>query len=364
MNTKGYKMQGPWGIRFLTNVFMASMGVLVFWLLGFLIADIESIKGPNLATMELQGVEFELIQKNNQYAGQIAELDRQIASKQIEQSLASDSAINLQRTISPLMEMQKLSAQNEVALGDQIKGNLADSVKLFLTRQTQYQDSNQAITDLTLQKQKISEDKRKVEQRIQLQRQPVLSNFQELQHAHRLKLTLYHSLVLVPLVLIAGFLLLAKRNSIYFPLFLGFGVATLIKSGMIIHEYCPTRYSKYVIGGVLLIVVVRLLVYFIKMVAFPKSDWLAKQYREAYERFLCPICDYPMRIGPRKYLFWTRRTVHSILPQREFTGKEEPYTCPACGTHLLEPCPECKLTRHSLLPYCEHCGAKKEIAEA
>ncbi len=364
MNTKGYKMQGPWGIRFLTNVFMASTGVLVFWLLGFLIADIESIKGPDFATMELQGVEFELIQKNNQYAGQIAELDRQIASKQIEQSLASDSAINLQRTISPLMEMQKLSAQNEVALGDQIKGNLADSVKLFLTRQTQYQDSNQAITDLTLQKQKISEDKRKVEQRIQLQRQPVLSNFQELQHAHRLKLTLYHSLVLVPLVLIAGFLLLAKRNSIYFPLFLGFGVATLIKSGMIIHEYCPTRYSKYVIGGVLLIVVVRLLVYFIKLVAFPKSDWLAKQYREAYERFLCPICDYPMRIGPRKYLFWTRRTVHSILPQREFTGKEEPYTCPACGTHLLEPCPECKLTRHSLLPYCEHCGAKKEIAEA
>jgi hypothetical protein len=70
---------------------------------------------------------------------------------------------------------------------------------------------------------------------------------------------------------------------------------------------------------------------------------------------------YPIRIGPRKFLYWTRRTVHKILPQEKSPDKAEPYSCPCCGTRLFEECTACHGVRHSLLGHCEHCGAEKEV---
>ena len=87
------------------------------------------------------------------------------------------------------------------------------------------------------------------------------------------------------------------------------------------------------------------------MIAFPKRDWLQKQYREAYEAFLCPACDYPIRRGPLKYLFWTRRSIRKLtIPDAAASPAEEPYTCPSCNTRLFEECTACHAIRHSLLP--------------
>jgi hypothetical protein len=35
-------------------------------------------------------------------------------------------------------------------------------------------------------------------------------------------------------------------------------------------------------------------------------------YREAYERFFCPICEFPIRRGPLKYVFWSRRSIKNL----------------------------------------------------
>jgi hypothetical protein len=85
-----------------------------------------------------------------------------------------------------------------------------------------------------------------------------------------------------------------------------------------------------------------------------------RQYREAYERFFCPVCDYPIRRGPLKYVFWSRRTIkHLHFPPQTPPPADEPYTCPACGTLLFEKCAVCGNVRHSLLPVCNHCGDVK-----
>jgi len=148
-----------------------------------------------------------------------------------------------------------------------------------------------------------------------------------------------------------------RRGGIYGPLFFAVAGATLVKVALVVHEYFPSRYFKYILILVLLVVVARLLVQLIRTIAFPKVEWLERQYREAYERFLCPICEYPIRTGPRKYLFWTRRTVHKILPPSGAAEAESPYTCPCCGTAVFENCSACGKVRHALLAHCEHCGA-------
>ncbi|MHC4105255.1 MAG: double zinc ribbon domain-containing protein, partial [Planctomycetota bacterium] len=40
-------------------------------------------------------------------------------------------------------------------------------------------------------------------------------------------------------------------------------------------------------------------------------------------------------------------------------SEQQLYTCPACGTELYEKCDKCSDIRHSLLPFCEHCGNEK-----
>jgi predicted RNA-binding Zn-ribbon protein involved in translation (DUF1610 family) len=244
-------------------------------------------------------------------------------------------------------------------LSESEKANLSASLKSFLESQKNYQSLNQAIAELTSKKLGLEDEKRQIEQQIAEQRKPAQREYQKLYEAHRLRLAVYQLAIVVPFLLAAGYLLLAKRGSIYFPLFLAFGGASLLKVALVVHEYFPSRYFKYALIVVLLGVVARLLIYCIRTVAFPKTEWLAKQYREAYERFLCPVCEYPIRTGPRKFLYWTRRTVHSVLPQGDVASAEEPYTCPSCGTAVFETCPSCQKVRHALLAHCEHCGAKK-----
>ena len=353
--------RGAWGTRQLIHFFTVVLGVLFFWLLGFLVEDIESIQGPDYATIEHKYVDPSLVTSSERVGKQIADLQRAVNNKREQQRLVGDSSQNLQRTMDQLLELQRLSIQKAASLSEAEKGNLAASLKSFLESQKSYQELNQDIADLTSKKLALEEEKNQLEQQLAAQRRPAQAEFDQLAERHRLRLAFYQLALLVPLLLVAGYLLMARRRSLYFPLFLAVGGATLVKVALVIHEYFPTRYFKYVLIVALLAVVVRLIIYLIRIVAFPKIEGLMRQYREAYERFLCPICEYPIRTGPRKFLYWTRRTVHKILPQGDSPGTEDPYTCPSCGTTVFEQCPSCGKVRHSLLAHCEHCGAKKEV---
>lgn len=210
-------------------------------------------------------------------------------------------------------------------------------------------------------KHRLDREKEQAEQEIERQRKPATEEFNKLSKKHRLKLAFLQLGILLPVLVVAAIVFLKMRSSIYFPLCLAFGAAALIRVALVVHECFPTRCFKYILIGGLLIAVARLLVHFIRAIAFPKPQWLLKQYREAYERFLCPICEYPIRIGPRRYLFWTRRTVNKLVVPGDGNVAEETYTCPACGSMLLEECPNCHKVRHAMLPNCLHCGVEKEI---
>ena len=94
----------------------------------------------------------------------------------------------------------------------------------------------------------------------------------------------------------------------------------------------------------------------------PRPERLRRQYREAYERFLCPVCEYPVRRGPMRFLYWDRRSIRKagrVVPGvPEAGGGDEAYSCPSCGTSLFGACAACGRTRSTLLPHCEHCGAE------
>ena len=62
-------------------------------------------------------------------------------------------------------------------------------------------------------------------------------------------------------------------------------------------------------------------------------------------------------MGPLRYWATQKRSGLVLAGPSIETIKQEPYTCPACGTELYEKCQQCQGVRHSFLPFCKHCGA-------
>ena len=237
---------------------------------------------------------------------------------------------------------------------------MGESQRLFLTNQTKYQEMNDQIATLSEQLANLQTRQRDVQNRIELHRPAVQEEYNRQQFHHQLRLAAFKLAVLVPLLGVAVWLLFKMRKSLYAPLVYGFGLALLVRVVLVIHQHFPTRYFKYILITVSLLLVGVVLVYLLRALAFPKLDWLLKQYREAYEHFLCPVCAYPIRRGALKYLFWTRNSLKKLaVPTLDSTLPEEPYVCPVCSTRLFETCESCKGIRHSLLPACNHCGAEK-----
>jgi predicted RNA-binding Zn-ribbon protein involved in translation (DUF1610 family) len=355
------KSKGTWIHRFAIRLFTLVLTVLVFWVLGFFVDDIRSIHGPDYTTIEKKHLDKDLVAKQVALEKHIGDLTRQIENHTERQRVVGDSSRNLQQTINQLLELQKLGMQKSIASSDTEQANFTSSLKLFLDNQTKYQELSQTVSDILERKQGLVREKEQAEQEIDRQRQPARDEFNTLSQKHRLTLAFLQLAILLPILILAAAVIIRKRSSIYFPLFLAFGAATLIKVALVVHEYFPSKYFKYILIGGLLIVVARLLISFIRAIAFPKTQWLVKQYREAYERFLCPVCEYPIRIGPRRFLFWTRRTVNKIVVRMDRGDQEEKYTCPSCGSGLFEDCSACHAIRHVMLPHCSHCGAEKEI---
>lgn len=356
------RSRGTWVHRLAIRIFTLILAILIFWILGFFVEDIQSIQGPDYRSIETKHLDGKWVAKQAALEKQIVELARQIENQTEKQRVVGDSSRNLQQTLNQLLELQKIGLQNSVAFSDTEQANFSGSLNLFLDNQRKYQELSQTVSDRLDQKQSLVREKEQADQEIEKQRQPAMDEFNRLSKKHRLKLAFLQLAILLPILLIAARIILRRHSSIYFPLFLAFGAATLLKVAQVVHEYFPSKYFKYVLIGGLLLAVARLLISFIRTIAFPKTQWLVKQYREGYERFFCPVCEYPIRTGPRRFLFWTRRTAHKPGIAVGPGDQEEVYTCPSCGSSIFEECSSCHRIRHALLPHCSHCGAEKGIS--
>jgi hypothetical protein len=281
--------------------------------------------------------------------------NRAIASRQLRQTVLRDSTSNSEKTMNQLLELQKLTLQKGLTpSADEVKA-LAESQRLFLANQTKYQEVNDLIAALNEPLGGLQDRQRDIQKKLDAQAPAIRVEFGRLQARHNLKLASLKLALLLPLLALAMWLFLKMRGSLYVSLIYGFGLALLVKVGLVMHEHFPTRYFKYIPIVIAIALVARILVYLLRATAFPKLDWLLKRYRDAYEHFLCPVCNHPIHRGPLQHLFWTRSSLKRLhVPANATEMGDEPYTCPVCATALFEECPSCKHIRHSLLPACSH----------
>lgn len=355
--------KGPWSHRLMVAFFAFLFSILIYWLLGFVIRDIGTWPGPDYSAVERRLSDAELVREASSIAAGIEEATRAIANRQQRQTVLRDSTSNSEKTMNQLLELQKLTLQKGVTPSAEESKAFAESQRLFLANQVKYQEMNDQIAALNEKLATLQDRQREVKAKLDTLRPAIQDEYAKLCSAHNFRVAAFKLGVLLPLLGLAWWLFLRKRNSLYVSLIYGFGLALIIKVGQVMHEHFPTRYFKYILIVIGIAVVTRILVFLLRTTAYPKMDWLLKQYREAYEHFFCPICSHPIRRGPRQHLFWTRASLKKLLVPGDATGGgvDEPYTCPACATPLFEKCPACQRIRHSLLPACAHCGAKKDL---
>ena len=360
--TEPYVAKGPWTHRLLIGFFALLFGLLVFWLIGFLLRDIGTWPGPVYEEVEQSMLDRDLSEESRTLETRTAQVARDIAAQKERQQILRESTEASQQTMNQLLDFQRLRLQQEESLSAEEQQALAEAQRLFLDNQRQYQQLNEEVARLSTESRQLEDRRRELDQRINAERGPIDARYQQLLERHDLRVAAVKLAVLLPLVLLAVFLFVKGRRGLYAPLIHAFGIAVLVRVGLVMHEYFPSRYFKYILILVSLAVVAWVLVHLLRTIAFPRRDWLLKRYREAYERFACPVCDYPIRRGPLRYLLWTRRSLKKIAALADPAGDtDEPYTCPSCGTRLYEECDVCHGTRHSLLPACEKCGTERPL---
>ena len=353
--------RGSWTLQWLIYLFTGLLGILTYWLLGFVVSDIGSIPGPDYAALEHQELDSGLVEKSAELDGDIEKVDREIKEQQARQKILRDSTTNSQTTMDQLLDLQRLNLSKGVTPSDEERKALAESQQLFLTNQREYQRLNESVAQLHEQRRELDRQRRANHSMLTQARVPIQATYQRLSEQHKMRIALWKLAFLTPLLMVAAALYVKCRSSAYWALVYAFGAAVLIKVGFVMHEYFPARYFKYVLILVTLAVATRIIVYLLRSVAFPQMETLIKQYREAYEAFQCPICSHPIRRGPLRFMAWTRRSITKQIPPPATDAADEIYICPVCSTSLYEDCAQCGKVRHALLPACQHCGANIDI---
>ncbi|WP_437187059.1 hypothetical protein SH668x_000435 [Planctomicrobium sp. SH668] len=349
--------RGTWLQRFLIRFFCVCLAVLIYWLLGFVLQDLNSIARPDYSLIEKDKIDGSLLDREVELQALIAENGRELQSETTKQELLRDSTSNAQITMNQLLRFQEKSLENAVTPTSEEQTALAKSQEIFLSNQQQYQDLSIRVGELKATQRELNNESEILAKKLVDARQPIRDEYATQLRRHSLGVCAAKLAILIPILLFSLRLFYVHRNSLFLPVFVAIAVAASIKAMQVMHEHLPARAFKYFLIITFLVIVSRVLVSLIRSISKPAPEFLLRQFREAYETFLCPVCSFPIRRGPLKYLYWTRRTVKKIsVAANSGETADEPYSCPSCSTKLYETCSECGRIRASLLPSCEHCG--------
>jgi predicted RNA-binding Zn-ribbon protein involved in translation (DUF1610 family) len=356
------KAKGSWGVRFFIVVLGIVLGFLFYWLLDFVEGDIGKIQGPDRHTVRRKYISEDLDNQKTDLEKEVRWLKRKIDTLNEQKRNLASSTSTLQNTINQLLSIQKESLAKNVEFPEKSIQTLRDSQAVFLENQTKDLELNQQIGELIQQRQEKDTELATVTEEIKTQETQVNTDFSELMKKHRLKVAVLKLSFLVPVFLAVSFLFMKFRGGAYWPLVWSAFIASFIKIALVAHEYFPTNYFKYIALLVVLGIVLRILIYLIRLIVAPKKDLLIKQYQQFYDKHLCPVCTKPIKAGPLRYAGWKKKTT-VVAPQGTQMDKQQVYNCPSCGTNLYDKCEKCDNIRHTLLPFCEHCGTEKATTE-
>ena len=357
------RRRGTLGQRALLGLLGGLLALLLGWLLGFVVRDVDRLEGPRYETFERRLVGDERMERLTALARERDELLRRIGRQHEVQGHLERSAASARGTMEQLLDVHRLQLEKAVEPTEAEQRALAEGERLFLEAQASFQAANASIAALDEERVRTEEAVRRLEEELAPLREQAQREFQEAFRGHRIRVAALKLGILLPILALSVWLVLARRRSPYRILALALLFAASWRVGWVIHEHFPTEVFKYIATGTGIAVVVAAITVLVRRAVTPPREVLLHQNREAYRRHLCPVCAEPILRGPLRWARWSRNGPRELVGRREEPGAEaeRPYVCPSCGTTLFARCEVCRAIRHTLLPYCESCGTAREI---
>ena len=348
MNNK--RRIASWGTRLAINFFTVVLSLLFFWFLSFVVKDLRTQPPPDYYASTASFFDPELQSESAELVAKIGDKNQTISMKRRQEELLRDTLKELEKSLARLGTISAGGSDVAVRAEQQI-----------LEQRQQHIELGMEIVIAVSEKEQLERQKADVDKKLSVNEQEARAYYAKICDRHRVWVALCQACFLVPCFVVPLYCLVRYRKSAFFRILLALGVAAFFQIGFLMFEYFPREYFNYILIGSLIAMVIWLLIYVVRSVSRPTLERILKQNRESYERFLCVNCEFPIRTGPRTFLYWTRRTVHKVLPKMEGAEDEKTYQCPYCGTSLYETCSACGKVRHAQLEFCRHCGDKKEI---
>ena len=343
------------------------LGVFFFWLLGFVVTDIRTLPfSPSYQEFRKEQMEPGLEMGLQEARTSLEELQRSLRVLEGRQHMAQEGIRTLEATMRQLAEMQKLSIQKNAPLSSSGQENLETALNSFLKSQANYQKNNEERILLTEKENAAQEELRRLQEKLSAEENRIRHAYNTLRRGQDFRRGIYQLAFLIPLLLICMGITKKSWNTLYRPGGVALTVAVFARTAMTAHASFPFFYMKYALLGAGILVAWGLMVLIARSIQRPRKSSLLKTYREGYRHFLCPVCEYPIRRGPLRFLSWTRKTIFRISPPGTISFPDnsgKPYTCPSCGTLLYSSCEKCGALRETLLPYCGSCGAEASGAD-
>ena len=360
-------IKSPWGLRLLILAGSGLFGILLIWLIGYMLHDIGTFRRVDYADVERQFVSVELDKRREAAAEEIERLKVRIAAA-AERRAAVKEGIDVSKgLLQDTLDAHEAQLRANQPVSAELQAALAQAQRAYLQDQMAYQKEHKKGIEenLELQGRRRASEKELAEivAKIAPLVEKARAEQRRLQEKYDIQAAFLKLLVLLPAALLAAWLFLKKRGGPMTPIVYVTGLAVLWHLIAVIHHHFPERYHKYIFVALALAVVLRVLVYLVRVAAAPSAKHLLKRFREAYtkRRRECPICGFAILAPDGQAALMRARTRGRQLVLSPAEGEEErPYTCPSCGTALYETCEACQKVRHSLLPNCQHCGATKE----
>ena len=159
-NTLEQERRGTWWQRVLIAAFSVLLTLLIYWLLGFVLRDIGRLPGPNWNDFETARIDPALPITAKELETSIADVQRQIENVTRRQNLLRNSTASSQKTLSQLLELLRISIEQQSVLPDEQQRALAESQQLFLENQKQDQAYNESLSQLQEQLADLQEQQR------------------------------------------------------------------------------------------------------------------------------------------------------------------------------------------------------------
>lgn len=361
MKTK-QKAKGSWGVRFFIIVLGIILGLLFYWLLSFVEHDIGTIKRPKWDDIRAEYVTEQMDDNQKNLKKEVDRLNRQINALKEQQRILGNSINTLEATMNQIRANQQQYIDKGEPIPDESAQKRDEKEAAFLESQQKDLEYTERISDLIERRQQKDGELAAVSEQIKSLEEDAREDQKERDKKFRFRVAVMKLSFLVPVFLVISVLFMKYRTTAYWPLVWAAFLAAFIKVGVVAHKYFPEEYFKYIAWVVITGIVLRILIYLIRLVVAPKKDLLIKQYQQFYDKHLCPVCTKPIKIGPLRYANWKKKATVMAAPGTDM-DKQQIYTCPSCGTELYSKCEKCGQIRHTLLPYCEHCGTEKSEPE-